>query len=249
MSEKIYPRSGQVYTLAEITKLYLRDQPFLQFFHNGELCVIQGASLSEEELCASNPEAAKTKWRYVRETEEWIPLFRYSDENELPITAFVTIEPSNSHEGEYWVCWMGYYQQQDLHEGPKYTKDPSGPIPAPIKEETVVAQPIPAIDPVIIQAFAQAAMDFAQDPAKAAVYVANRQEDAEELKASLKWDGYIGNTLFASLYATHAAVQTPNEESWGYVFRMGATSSPDEPSKIVFPTEECFVAYVLAKFW
>lgn len=90
-SMKNRPRSGQIYTLAEITQLYLRDSPHLLFYHDHHEVVIQNTS-SEEQLCAKNPRIADSKWEYRYETDEWIPIFRYKDDR--PITDIVTVEPT-----------------------------------------------------------------------------------------------------------------------------------------------------------
>lgn len=85
------PRSGQIYTLAEILQLYLRDSPFLMFLHNHHDVVIQNYG-AEERLCVENPRIADSKWEYRYETDEWIPIFRYKDDR--PITDIVTVEPT-----------------------------------------------------------------------------------------------------------------------------------------------------------
>ncbi|UAW96754.1 hypothetical protein pEaSNUABM22_00267 [Erwinia phage pEa_SNUABM_22] len=98
---KQYPQRGRVYTLKEIeNELELRDSPFLRFVPQkvrllGEkeagIQVIQQSHLAN----LSDVEGwADTKWAYVRETEEWIPLFRAVDDAE--IEALCVIEPDTS---------------------------------------------------------------------------------------------------------------------------------------------------------
>ena len=69
-----------VYSLSFIERnLKLRDTPSLLF--TGPLdadCVIQTSHFSMEDLFAANPEWEDTQWKYVRETPEWIPVFRYA---------------------------------------------------------------------------------------------------------------------------------------------------------------------------
>lgn len=98
---KQYPRRGQVYSLKEIeNELELRDSPFLRFVpqkvrYEHEACagiqVIQTSSVAN----LSDIEGwADTQWSYVRETEEWIPLFRAVDD--AAIEALCVIEPDTS---------------------------------------------------------------------------------------------------------------------------------------------------------
>lgn len=98
---KQYPQRGQVYTLKEIENdLELRDSPFLRFFPQkvrllGEKeAGIQVIQQSHTADLSDVPGWADTKWYYVRETEEWIPLFRAVDDAE--IEALCVIEPDTS---------------------------------------------------------------------------------------------------------------------------------------------------------
>ena len=98
---KQYPRRGQVYTLKEIENdLELRDSPFLRFVPQkvryehecgAGIQVIQHSNLAN----LSDVEGwSDTQWSYVRETEEWIPLFRAVDD--AAIEALCIIEASTS---------------------------------------------------------------------------------------------------------------------------------------------------------
>ncbi|QZE59509.1 hypothetical protein MPK66_gp265 [Erwinia phage pEa_SNUABM_2] len=98
---KQYPLRGRVYTLREIENdLELRDSPFLRFVPQkvrlaGEseagIQVIQQSHIAD----LSDVEGwADTEWSYVRETEEWIPLFRAVDD--AAIEALCVIEPDVS---------------------------------------------------------------------------------------------------------------------------------------------------------
>jgi hypothetical protein len=114
---RVYPRSDQIYTLAEISGLYLRDSPFLRGFAAGRHVVIQSSHLTEEELLAV-PGAAESQWRYVRETEEWIPIFEFvGPENGIAqfcdmAYAFDWSKEAYDHQGELWVTPKGHPRRQ-----------------------------------------------------------------------------------------------------------------------------------------
>lgn len=124
---KIYPRRGQTYDLKTIlTELDLRDSPFLQVKINGEMSVIQTSHIMHEELLKI-PEFANSKWGFVRETHEWIPLFLYSD-RDVPIETLVDIEeeidPYRRWDDPvgYWVTPKAFPREQ------YYKKDKFGKI-------------------------------------------------------------------------------------------------------------------------
>uniref|UniRef100_A0AAU7PG37 Uncharacterized protein n=1 Tax=Burkholderia phage vB_BgluM-SURPRISE13 TaxID=3159457 RepID=A0AAU7PG37_9VIRU len=86
----IRPRNGEIYTLADInSKLYLRDSPCLLFRHEGKDVPIQDSHL-EETMDKLVDGLGETQWTYIRETEEWIPVFRAVDDAE--VLKFVDIE-------------------------------------------------------------------------------------------------------------------------------------------------------------
>lgn len=74
------PIQQNIYTMAEIdNQLTLRDSPFLRV-HCGEgmeRVAIQTSHM-EVRLSELSPEWAESKWRYIRETDEWIPLFTFA---------------------------------------------------------------------------------------------------------------------------------------------------------------------------
>lgn len=75
----IRPRCGHVYTLDVVQNdLILRDDAFLLVRVEKEWYPIQNSCVGKEELLAI-PGFAETQWEYIRETEEWIPLFRAVD--------------------------------------------------------------------------------------------------------------------------------------------------------------------------
>ncbi len=98
---KQYPQRGQTYTLKEIeTELELRDSPFLRFIpqkvryaheRDAGIQVIQSSNVVDLHQLEG---WADTEWVFVRETEEWIPLFRAKDD--AAIEALCVIEASTS---------------------------------------------------------------------------------------------------------------------------------------------------------
>lgn len=106
--DHIYPVRNQVYTFKDLAGLYLRDQPCLEFRHEGTVGVIQDCDGDLSEVPGFN----ETKWSYVRETYEWIPIFRYVGEE--PITNFVTIEVVKNLHGDgkddIWACPIGFHR-------------------------------------------------------------------------------------------------------------------------------------------
>lgn len=97
---KQYPQRGQVYTLKEIENdLELRDSPFLRFVPQKVRYVGMpaGVQVIQQSHIANLSELegwADTKWSFVRETDEWIPLFRAVDD--AAIEALCVIEPDVS---------------------------------------------------------------------------------------------------------------------------------------------------------
>ena len=108
------PVRGQLYTLREVYNLNLRDSPHLGVVIDGNSSVVQDSHVTTEEML-SVPGFADTKWEYIRETHEWIPIFRYAKVNP-PITDFVDYEPENSEwalkEGGLWVTPKGFTREQ-----------------------------------------------------------------------------------------------------------------------------------------
>ncbi len=106
-----YPIRNNVYTLEQITKLYLRDSPALLVEHNS---AVQESHLTEQQLL-SVPGIKDSKWKYIRETHEWIPIFNYcSDE---PWQTYFDSEPYvggfGSQANALWVTPKGFPRAQD----------------------------------------------------------------------------------------------------------------------------------------
>ncbi len=106
MSNKLVrPTRGTVYTFEQICNLYLRDSPHLKFIHNNIEGVVQTSHVTEEELLR-NEKFKNSKWRYIRETDEWIPIFVYSEENSQDITEIADLTISQYgrqySNNDYW---------------------------------------------------------------------------------------------------------------------------------------------------
>ena len=119
-TNRVYPRSNTTYTLRQIVEeLYLRDSPCLGFRLDGKDGVIQDSHVSGEDMLAI-PGFADSQWLYVRETEEWIPIFRYVGSQ--AITDFVDVEDSiDYYTGEVeqnalWVTPKGFPLAQSVSE-------------------------------------------------------------------------------------------------------------------------------------
>lgn len=113
----INPKRHQVYTYSEICKLYLRDTPHLGFQHKNIPGVIQTSHLTEEQLL-SVPLLLDSKWVYVRETFEWIPIFTFSSQNTISITDLVDLEKCKSSkryfdEDTWWATPKGFPRPQE----------------------------------------------------------------------------------------------------------------------------------------
>ena len=125
------PVIGRVYTLAEIYRLSLRDSPSLGFSYLGKPGVIQDSHVTREDMLARCPQLAETRWRYLRETYEWIPVFEYASEDDS-LLACLDLEPSlhgftGEDEGVWWATPKGsprqqYFYPQDGKPRP-FTKD------------------------------------------------------------------------------------------------------------------------------
>ena len=125
-----YPERGQVYTLREIeTGLYLRDSACLNFTHEGIESCVQG----HPDIDFTQPSAiADSEWRYVRETDEWIPVFRYA--GTTPIDELLHIEPSLNYyngkrDGGYHAYFKGHEVKQYFSEGVVAAPDAQEPLP------------------------------------------------------------------------------------------------------------------------
>ncbi|MGL5013286.1 MAG: hypothetical protein ACRC6V_03225 [Bacteroidales bacterium] len=86
-----YPERNKVYTLREIeTELNLRDAAYLEFrpvkvgyADADELTWRQAIQTSHIDGLHKLEGWAETKWRYIMETSEWIPIFYAVDDEEI----------------------------------------------------------------------------------------------------------------------------------------------------------------------
>lgn len=82
MKNQIDPRRGRHYTARQLLtgEIYLRDSPFfnltLSFEGRMVRTVIQHSHVTNEELLGV-PGFADSLWRYLRETDEWCPIFEF----------------------------------------------------------------------------------------------------------------------------------------------------------------------------
>ena len=116
--KRIYPKRYQSYTYKEISEiLYLRDSPSLCFHYQDIQGVVQSSHLNEEEMLTVLG-MAESKWIYIRETEEWIPIFHFDEKVKQPaITTLVDLElykdTYNLNEKEsWWATPKGFPRNQ-----------------------------------------------------------------------------------------------------------------------------------------
>lgn len=119
-NKKIYPVRNRVYTLEEIYNvLYLRDSPALGFVYKDIPGCIQDSHITQEELL-SVPGLKDSKWVYVRETFEWIPIFQFAaiTVDQPCISTYVDLEPYDdkyrlNSELSWWATPKGFPRSQD----------------------------------------------------------------------------------------------------------------------------------------
>lgn len=114
----IRPKRNTSYTLKEIMQdLYLRDSPALGFTYNDIPGCIQDAHMSVEEML-SNELLANSKWNYIRETHEWIPVFEFNTTCGQPsIFELVDMELDKSdlqwyQKNTWWATPKGFPRPQ-----------------------------------------------------------------------------------------------------------------------------------------
>lgn len=101
---RLYPRAQSIYTLLEIeSRVELRDAPSLGFVHEGFTACIQTAHLTVHQLLQV-PGLAGSKWQYLRDTKEWIPIFRAIDPAAIHECVDIAIDP----EYGTWVTPKGH---------------------------------------------------------------------------------------------------------------------------------------------
>ncbi len=115
----VYPKRQQSYTAEEIFKvLYLRDSPSLSFRHQGVRGCIQGSHVTVDEIL-SVPGFKESQWVYIRETHEWIPIFKFNEVvDQPPVTTFVDLELYDDkykleERDFWWATPKGFPRPQD----------------------------------------------------------------------------------------------------------------------------------------
>jgi hypothetical protein len=113
-----YPVRGQKYTLAEVEKLQLRDSAFLMLTlvkpgsSEGYLdqYPIQTSHFHMDDLLKI-PEWAGSRWKYMYETTEWIPVFYCVSEDEELVKGLVDVEKLHDYDG-WWVVPKAFPRPQ-----------------------------------------------------------------------------------------------------------------------------------------
>lgn len=77
LSNKLYPKPGQRFTLAQIEHLPLDDSPGLMVRIKGQQECVQNSHVTEAAMFAACPALRESMWEYEETTDEWIPIFKY----------------------------------------------------------------------------------------------------------------------------------------------------------------------------
>ena len=102
MPNSIHPVRGAVYTVAQIdNNLILRDSPFHYFFDEaGEKQVVQTSHMAND--LSDLPGFADIRFTFIRETDEWIPLFVVVDEDNSKFRDLLQSGQDQQGEILYW---------------------------------------------------------------------------------------------------------------------------------------------------
>lgn len=116
MTKRIHPKSGTTYTFKQIVEvLYLRDSACLTFRENDMDQNIQDSHLSQEAMLAL-PHWADSRWTFRRETEEWVPVFTFSNDNAEFLDDLIDkepeIDPHAERPGVLWCVPKGQAREQ-----------------------------------------------------------------------------------------------------------------------------------------
>lgn len=269
MTNKIaFPTRGQTYTLEEINKLPLRDSPCLRIFHNNRWEYVQNASTDLGALCEKNPIIRDSRWVFERETHEWIPVFNFARDNEWPVELVVTMEPTKwvdiygQPEPQQYVRFIGDYEPElTEYEQGMVNKRLAKPLPLPVVE---VEQPVvtSALNPTfsmkeVVESITKpvipsySTQELTSDHVKAMHYLEYRMKDAVKFPVvtPLQWQEAVAHDFVQLYQSGHVNRFKPNHElaqkHWG-VFNYFRNR---ELPPVYFASYECFVAWVLAKFW
>lgn len=119
------PVQGRVYTFAEVSKLDLLDSPslclWLSFEHptRGNVDVdtcIQTAGVPDDGMLLV-PGMSESKWRYIRTTSEWIPIFRFVGENPANL---VDVQLDSDFDSPYSNDNISLWLTPKGHKRPQY---------------------------------------------------------------------------------------------------------------------------------
>lgn len=116
MAKRFFPRANEVFTFKQIVEeLDLRDSPCLTFSENEISQNIQDAHINEHDILAL-PHWAESRWKFVRETDERIPIFVFAKDNQVSIDELVDkepeIDPFAKEAGHLWVVPKGAKRDQ-----------------------------------------------------------------------------------------------------------------------------------------
>jgi hypothetical protein len=113
---KINPKCGTIYTFRQIiTQLYLRDAASLSFKIDGQWECVNDSHCGEQAVLAI-PGWAGSRWIYRYETEEWVPVFEFADDNVIKMEQLVDCEPCIDPFAEKQSKWLtpkGFPREQN----------------------------------------------------------------------------------------------------------------------------------------
>ena len=103
------PVTQKVYSLRDLIEtLELQESPFLMVTIDGYQCLIQSSHITDEDLLAI-PGMDETYWKYLRTTNEWIPIFIAVGD---AVMACIDYEKAEDSTDFWWVTPKGFYYNQ-----------------------------------------------------------------------------------------------------------------------------------------
>ena len=105
----MYPKRGVNYRYEQLQLLDLGDSPALNIPGVG---VIQDSHLTVDEMLTV-PEFKDTEWKYIRTTDEWIPIFEAVDSEAVLKCVDVTdCIGAFDNPGDKWITPKGFPREQ-----------------------------------------------------------------------------------------------------------------------------------------
>jgi hypothetical protein len=106
------PIRYNIYTTSQVFTLDLQDGPCLLYQNDsdGTSGAIQDSHIADEWW--NNPGISDLKWKYIRTTEEWIPIFHLVDGQEAAFLACMDIVPYEGDGIGLWIVPKGYPRKQ-----------------------------------------------------------------------------------------------------------------------------------------